>query len=82
MVPAYAAVLMLIIVLVLRLAKLQSKVRTKRLLKNSLLTVVVLALSVSSVYLSRLLPVFTMPEPTGSYGIGTISQHLTDVTRD
>jgi len=34
------------------------------------------------VYLSRLLPVFSMPEPTGSYAIGTISQHLTDVTRD
>ncbi|MGG1638424.1 hypothetical protein [Paenibacillus sp. NRS-1760] len=42
MVPAYAAVLMLIIVLVIRLAKPQSKVRTKRLLKNSLLTVVVI----------------------------------------
>ncbi|WP_256711032.1 prolyl oligopeptidase family serine peptidase [Paenibacillus sp. FSL A5-0031] len=82
MVPAYGAVLMLIFVLLLRLVKPHSKVRTKRLLKNSLLTVVVLALSVSSVYLSRLLPVFTMPEPTGSYGIGTISQHLTDVTRD
>lgn len=42
MVPAYAAVLTLIIVLVLRLSKPHSIVRTKLLLKNSLLTVVVI----------------------------------------
>ncbi|BBH23441.1 carboxylic ester hydrolase [Paenibacillus baekrokdamisoli] len=81
MVPAYAVALVLIIVLIRRLFKPHSEARSKALLKKSLLSIVVLAVSGVSVYLSMLLPVFSMPEPTGSYAIGTISRHLTDQSR-
>ncbi|HEY2494375.1 MAG TPA: prolyl oligopeptidase family serine peptidase [Paenibacillus sp.] len=82
MVPAYAVALVLIIVFIRRLAKPQSESRSKSLVKKILLSIVVLAVSGVSVYLSLLLPVFTMPEPTGSYAMGTISRQLTDKSRD
>jgi len=65
MVPAYAVALVLIIVFIRRLAKPQSESqsKSKSLLKKSLLSIVVLAVSGVAVYLSLLLPVFTMPDP-------------------
>lgn len=81
MVPAYAVALVLMIVLIRRLIKPHSDIRSKSLLIKSLLSIVVLAFSGVSVYMSQLLPVFSMPEPTGSYAIGTIAQHLTDESR-
>ncbi|WP_019913403.1 alpha/beta hydrolase family protein [Paenibacillus sp. HW567] len=84
MVPAYAAALGLIIVLILRWVKPEVKSRTGSWsrVKKSLQLTLVLALSGMAVYLSQLLPVFTMPEPTGSYAIGTFSRQLTDESRE
>ncbi|MBU5443627.1 hypothetical protein [Paenibacillus sp. MSJ-34] len=56
--------------------------RSKSLLTKCLLSFLTLAATGVSVYLSLLLPVFSMPEPTGSYAVGTISLHLTDESRD
>ncbi len=56
--------------------------RTKSLLKKNLLAMALKVIG-KSVYLRRkLLPIFTMPEPTGSYAIGTIYAHLIDESRD
>ncbi|MCM3337763.1 hypothetical protein M3650_03705 [Paenibacillus sp. MER TA 81-3] len=41
-----------------------------------------MAVTAASIYLTNLLPAFSMPDPTGKYAIGTISQHLTDEARD
>ncbi|WP_138754510.1 alpha/beta hydrolase family protein [Paenibacillus sinopodophylli] len=88
MVPAYAAALFLLIGLFLRLLNpsgnlsARNSSRPMAVWRKSLLALVVLALNSSSVFLSMLLPVFTMPEPSGSYGIGTIARHLTDESRD
>lgn len=78
MVPAYAAALGLITVLVSRLLKPEHAVRSRpfRKLTKSLQLILVLALSGIAVFLSWLLPVFTMPGPTGSYAIGTIARSL------
>ncbi|MFU1795200.1 prolyl oligopeptidase family serine peptidase [Paenibacillus azoreducens] len=81
MVPAYAVSLALIIVLIRRLVKPGGIIKPRSLLKKSLLSIVVLVFAGVSVGLSILLPVFTMPEPTGSYAIGTVSRHLTDESR-
>lgn len=84
MVPAYALALGLVVVLVRRLVKPEHAARVKsfRKLGKSLLLVLVIALSGTAVYLSRLLPVFTMPEPTGTYAVGTIARQLTDESRE
>lgn len=84
MVPAYAAALGLLIVLILRLVKPGRSVRPKafRKLRTAIQLIVVLILSGVSVYLSELLPVFSLPEPTGSYAIGTIVRELTDESRE
>lgn len=82
MVLAYVLALVLMLVLIRRLVKPSIKVRTKSLLTKGLISVVVFAVSGVSVYVSQLLPVFTVPEPTGSYAIGTIVQHLTDESRE
>lgn len=84
MAPAYAAVLGLLIVLILRLVKQERSIRPKKFRKllKSLQLIGVLILSGVSVYLSELLPVFTLPEPTGNYAIGTIARQLTDESRD
>ncbi|OPA79190.1 lipase [Paenibacillus selenitireducens] len=81
MVPAYAVALGLIVVFIVRLAKPHSDVRSKSPLKKSLLSILVLAVTGTAVYSSMLLPVFSMPEPTGKYGIGTVSRQLTDEAR-
>ena len=82
MVAAYAVAFVLIMVLVRRLLKpYDNPIRSKAIIKKSLLSLIVVALSGFSVYASTLLPIFTMPEPNGSYGIGTIARHLTDESR-
>ncbi|SFF35602.1 Platelet-activating factor acetylhydrolase, isoform II [Paenibacillus algorifonticola] len=82
MVAAYAVALILIIVLAPRLLKPNDDyIRSRAIIKKGLLSLIVIALSGFSVYASTLLPVFTMPEPNGSYGIGTIARHLTDESR-
>ncbi|WP_042167887.1 alpha/beta hydrolase family protein [Paenibacillus gorillae] len=80
MTPAYAVALVLVILFIRRLIKSDSGPQS--LVKKSLLSILVVALSGVSVYFSMLLPVFTMPEPTGSYAIGTVSRQLTDESRD
>ncbi|MEK3877080.1 alpha/beta hydrolase family protein [Paenibacillus sp. FSL M7-0420] len=84
MAPAYAAVLGLLTILGFRLVKRQRLDQRKRYAKlwKSLLLILVLLLSGVSVYASRLLPMFTLPEPTGSYAIGTIARELTDEKRE
>ncbi|ANY66444.1 lipase [Paenibacillus sp. BIHB 4019] len=82
MVAAYAVAFVLIIAFVRRLLKPYGHpIRSKAIIKKSLLSLIVIALSGFSGYASTLLPVFTMPEPNGSYGIGTIARHLTDDSR-
>ncbi|OBZ15712.1 lipase [Bacillus sp. FJAT-27264] len=81
MVPAYAVALVLIIVLLVRQIKPIGQARIRSWWSKSLLSVLVLALSGVAVYLSVLLPVFTMPEPSGKYAIGTVSRQLTDESR-
>ncbi len=85
MVPVYAVALGLLMVLILRVIKPGAKSAAKSRwswVKKSLQLILVLALSGSAAYLSLLLPVFTMPEPTGGYGVGTISRQLTDESRE
>ncbi|TKH44914.1 hypothetical protein C1I60_08790 [Paenibacillus terrae] len=86
MLPTYLVAWILIIGFILRIIKPQAKVRLqtrfKKYLKKGLLTMVVMALTAGSMYLTHVLPAFTLPEPTGKYAIGTISQHLTDQNRD
>jgi hypothetical protein len=82
MVPTYVVTLGLIIVLILRLIKSQNKARLQSRLKKGLVSIVVMAITAVSIYLTNLLPLFSMPDPTGKYAIGTISQHLTDITSD
>ncbi|NFM30140.1 lipase [Clostridium botulinum] len=85
MLPSYAVALVLIIVLIHRLINSNSKHKSqsipKSLLKKSFVSILVLIFIGTSAYLSFLLPVFTMPKPTGNYGIGTVSAHLTDESR-
>ncbi|MCE5172369.1 lipase [Paenibacillus profundus] len=82
MVPAYVVTLSLFIVLVRRLVKPQNQARIQSRLKRWGLSILVLAVTAASIYLTNLLPTFSMPDPTGKYAIGTISQHLTDEARD
>lgn len=86
MLPTYLVALILIIGFILRITRNQSKVRLqtrfKKYLKKGLLIMVVMALTAGSMYLTHVLPAFSLPEPTGKYAIGTISQHLTDQSRD
>lgn len=84
MAPAYAAALGLLILLGFRLLKpdRRSRSKTSKVLRKSLLFIAVLLLSGVSVYASRLLPMFTLPEPTGHYAIGTTARELTDESRD
>ncbi|GGF94663.1 carboxylic ester hydrolase [Paenibacillus albidus] len=82
MVPVYAVLLTLIVVLILRVAKPNAQTRSRSIWKKTLLSAAVLALTAASLYLSYLLPVFSMPEPTGGYAVGTISRQLTDSGRE
>lgn len=82
MVPAYVVTLSLCIVLLLRLVNPQKKARFQSRLQKGLLLIVVLSFSAGSIFLTNVLPIFSMPEPTGKYAIGTISSHLTDKARD
>ncbi|MNC09489.1 hypothetical protein D3C76_188270 [compost metagenome] len=84
MAPVYAVALGLLMVLILRVVKPGAKRAAKSRwswVKTSLQLILVLVLSGSAAYLSLLLPVFTMPEPTGSYAVGTFSRQLTDESR-
>lgn len=83
MAPTYGLDVVLLIVGLIRIvhpvvAPNRHLYRTKRIL----LTILVLAVSSVAVYVSNLLPVFTMPQPTGSYAIGTTVRHLTDDSRE
>lgn len=83
MAPAYGLDVALLIAGLIRIV--HPKVVIKRHLyrtKCTLLTVLVLAVSTLAVYVSNLLPVFTMPQPTGSYAIGTTVRHLIDDSRE
>ncbi|WP_340022964.1 prolyl oligopeptidase family serine peptidase [Paenibacillus sp. FSL K6-1096] len=84
MAPAYAAALGLLMLLGFRLLRQnrRSRPRKSKRLWTSLLLAAVLLLSGISVYASRLLPVFTLPEPTGHYAIGTVARELTDENHD
>jgi predicted dienelactone hydrolase len=83
MVPAYVVALVVIIVLIKRWLTPSgiTKLKPLSLLKKGLLSLLVLLFTGVSVFASSLLPVFTMPQPTGNYGIGTISSHLIDESR-
>ncbi|RXZ83711.1 lipase [Paenibacillaceae bacterium] len=81
-IPLYAVGAALIIVLLLRLVRRKPKAHRRLLAGRIALSIVVVALTASAIYLDRLLPVFTVPEPTGSYAIGTVVRHLTDETRE
>ncbi|WP_337035443.1 alpha/beta hydrolase family protein [Paenibacillus illinoisensis] len=51
-------------------------------LKTILASILVLALSAGTFVLTSYFPAFTMPEPTGTFAIGTFSQQLTDDSRE
>ncbi|WP_244562766.1 hypothetical protein [Paenibacillus uliginis] len=80
--PTYAVVLVIAVFLVIRVLKPVAEPRPKSVFKKSSLSVVVVAVTVISVLFSNYFPIFTMPEPTGKYAVGTISRHLTDETRE
>ncbi|MFK4475104.1 putative dienelactone hydrolase [Paenibacillus sp. RC73] len=86
MLPTYLVAWILILGFILRIIKPQAKERLQTrkniYMKKGLLTMVVMALTAGSMYLTHVLPAFSLPEPTGKYAIGTISQHLTDQSRD
>lgn len=82
MAPAYAVAVVLVVVFIRRLLKPDAGQQSKRLLGKLLLSLVALAVSGVAVYLSVLLPVFSQPDPTGSYAIGTVSRQLTDESRE
>ncbi|MEK3704723.1 prolyl oligopeptidase family serine peptidase [Paenibacillus sp. FSL R7-0198] len=91
MIPTYLVSLVLFITLIIQLMKsyrsgryVQSARRPNRLskIKMTLVSILVLAFSAGSIILTWLLPAFTMPEPTGTYAIGTFSEHLVDGSRE
>lgn len=84
MAPAYAAALGLLMLLGFRLLKPDRQRRSKKSKRvwKSLLLTAILLLSGISVYASKLLPMFTLPQPTGHYAIGTVARELTDESRD
>lgn len=81
MAPLYAVVVTLILVLIRRVIK-QPEIQSRSKIKKRLLFITALTLTAASIYLSYLLPVFTMPEPTGQFAIGTLSRQLTDSSRE
>ncbi|WP_419890081.1 alpha/beta hydrolase family protein [Paenibacillus xylanexedens] len=91
MILTYIVTLVLFITLIIQLMKsyrssryVQSVRRPNRLsrIKMTLVSILVLVFSAGSIILTWLLPAFTMPEPTGTYTIGTFSQHLVDESRE
>ncbi|MEO2209640.1 lipase [Paenibacillus amylolyticus] len=91
MIPTYIVTLVLFITLIIQLMKsyrsgryVQSARRPNRLsrIKMTLVSILVLAFSAGSIILTWLLPAFTMPEPTGTFAIGTFSQQLVDESRE
>lgn len=73
MLPAYILALILGLVFFVRLIRCgNGRLRPSR-LTIAALSLLVLALSGASAYLTYLFPVFALPEPTGSYPIGTAS---------
>lgn len=81
MIPAYILALILSLVLFVRIIRSgNGRLRPAR-LAIAVLSLLVLALSGASAYLTYLFPVFALPEPTGSYAIGTASYHLVDQSR-
>lgn len=91
MIPTYIVTLVLFITLIIQVMKsyrgdryVQSVRRPNRLsiIKMTLVSILLLTFSAGSIILTWLLPAFTMPEPTGTYAIGTFSQHLVDESRE
>ncbi|BFH14228.1 helix-turn-helix domain-containing protein [Paenibacillus melissococcoides] len=81
MLPAYILALILGLMLLTRLIRGGGRHRPAR-ITIAALSLLVLALSGASAYLTYLFPVFALPEPTGSYAIGTASYHLADPSRE
>ncbi|WP_458124171.1 hypothetical protein [Paenibacillus sp. Z3-2] len=91
MVPTYIVGLILFITLIIQLMNLYrsdryvqstQKHNRRSWIKMTLVSILVLAFSVGSFILTWLLPAFMMPEPTGTFAIGTFSQHLVDESRE
>lgn len=80
MLPAYIVALLLGLMLLSRLLR-GGRLRPPR-ITIAALSLLVLALSGASAYMTYLFPVFALPEPTGSYAIGTASYHLADPSRE
>ncbi|MHA7964696.1 alpha/beta hydrolase family protein [Paenibacillus sp. CAU 1782] len=74
MIPAYTGAVLAILFL------WKARKRRVRLGALAFLTAIVL-LNGASLYLVHLLPVFKLPEPTGSYAIGTVQRQLIDESR-
>ncbi|GAS83893.1 alpha/beta hydrolase [Paenibacillus amylolyticus] len=91
MILTYIVTLVLFITLIIQLMKSYrsgryvhsaQKSNRRSWIKMTLASILVLAFSAGSIILTWLLPAFTMPEPTGSYAIGTFSEHLVDESRE
>ncbi|MDQ0175101.1 alpha/beta hydrolase family protein [Bacillus chungangensis] len=82
LIPAYVVGLVLGVVFIFRIINEQKKTRRQSRVKKCLAATLVLAATAVCMYLNYLLPVFSMPAPTGKYAVGTISQHLKDETRE
>jgi predicted dienelactone hydrolase len=90
MIPAYVVLAIVIASLLYKIVKYEQATKTNRtkeakrslqLTLKSLSTLVLVVLLAAATVFSSLLPVFTMPEPSGDYAVGTISKNLTDETR-
>lgn len=81
MILVYLVAAVLAIVLLVRILWPTPKDRAVPVWLRSILSVLAAAMVGASVYASVLLPVFTMPSPTGEYAIGTESRHLIDHAR-
>lgn len=85
MIPAYLVLVVVVIRLLFKICRhhehKESTKRTLQLTIKSLSTLAMVLLLVTATVFSTLLPVFTMPEPSGDYAIGTISKNIIDEAR-
>ncbi|WP_336764803.1 alpha/beta hydrolase family protein [Paenibacillus sp. USHLN196] len=91
MIPTYMVGLVLFTMLIIQLMKsyrsgryVQSTQKHNRRtwIKMTLASILVLTFSAGSFILTWLLHAFVMPEPTGTFAMGTFSQHLVDESRE
>ncbi|OBR63720.1 lipase [Paenibacillus oryzae] len=88
MIPAYASAILAVLLLIgsrspagTKKKRFAGRKRGARIGMYAFLAAILL-LNSASLYLIHLLPVFKLPEPTGTYGIGTVQINLIDESRE